>query len=52
MEISEKHAGIIVNRGDGTPEEYLALAELCEKAIQKETGKKPEREVIVFGRNL
>ena len=52
MQISEKHAGIIVNRGDGTPEEYLALVNLCEKAIQKETGKKPEREVIVFGGNL
>lgn len=51
MQVSEKHAGIIVNRGDGTPEEYLALVELCESEIQKATGRKPEREVVIFGRN-
>ncbi len=51
MQVSEKHAGIIVNRGDGTPEEYLALVELCESEIQKATGRKPEREVVIFGRD-
>lgn len=51
MQVSEKHAGIIVNRGDGTPEEYIALVELCENEIRKVTGKKPEREVVIFGRN-
>ncbi len=52
MQVSEKHAGIIVNTGGGTPEEYLELMTDCEKIIQKTVGKKPEREVIVLGGDL
>lgn len=51
MEISCEHANVIVNRGGGTPEEYLALVDLCERTIEKKVGKRPEREVIVFGRD-
>lgn len=49
MQVSEKHANVIVNVGGGTPEEYLAVMDECEKAIKKYTGKKPTREVNVFG---
>ena len=49
MQVSEKHANVIVNSGGGTPEDYLAVLAECEKKIQKNIGKKPEREVIIFG---
>ncbi len=49
MQVSKKHAGIIVNVGGGTPDDYIKLADICAKTIQKEVGKRPEREVIVFG---
>lgn len=48
MEISERHANFIVNRG-GTPEEYLYLVKLAEKKVFESFGVKLSREVKIIG---
>lgn len=48
MEISDRHANFIVNRG-GTPEDYLYLVNICEKKVYETFGIKLEREVKIIG---
>ncbi len=48
MEISDKHANFIVNRG-GTAEDYLHLMELAERKVYETFGIKLLREVKVIG---
>ncbi len=49
MQISEKHANVIVNTGGGTAEEYLELVNLAEKTVRKNFGIKLEKEICVYG---
>lgn len=48
-EISSKHAGFIVNRGEATAREVLTLIETAQKIIKDKMGIKLEREVVVIG---
>jgi len=50
MKISEKHANFIVNDRGGTPEDYLGLLELAERAVYEKFGVKLQREVVVVGK--
>lgn len=49
MEISDVHANFIVNRGGGTPEEYLYLVKLAERKVYETFGIKLIREIKVLG---
>ena len=44
-EVSVKHAGFIVNRGNATAKDVLSLEELVRKAVLEQTGISLEREV-------
>ncbi|MBE7075998.1 MAG: UDP-N-acetylmuramate dehydrogenase [Clostridiales bacterium] len=44
-EISKKHAGFIINTGDATAKDVLALVEFIEEKLLEE-GFKPEREIV------
>lgn len=48
-QVSEKHAGFIVNLGGATCEEVLKLIELVREEVTKQTGTKLECEVRVTG---
>jgi len=48
MQFSPIHANFIINKG-GTPEDYLTLVELAEKAVYEKLGKKLVREVNIIG---
>ncbi len=48
MQFSPVHANFIVNKG-GTPEAYLYLVELAERAVYETFGKKLVREVNIIG---
>jgi UDP-N-acetylmuramate dehydrogenase len=48
--ISEKHANFIINTGDATATDVLALLELARKKVREETGIHLEPEVHVVGR--
>ncbi len=50
-EISDKHAGFIVNRGGGSAGDYLALKELARETVMRKFGVKAEDEIIVIGNN-
>lgn len=45
-EISTKHAGFIINSGDATSSDFLALAEFIEEKFAK-IGQKFEREIVI-----
>lgn len=45
-EVSEKHAGFIVNRGDATSQDVLALIETIREKVEKTSGIRLEPEVI------
>jgi len=45
-EVSEKHAGFIVNRGGATSADVLRLIELIQKEVEKQTGILLEPEII------
>ena len=47
-EISTKHAGFIVNRGNATGKDYLVLVELIENKVKKEYNLTLEREVEIL----
>lgn len=49
MEISDVHANFIVNRGGGTPEEYMYLVGLAERKVYENFGIKLVREIKVLG---
>ena len=48
-QVSEKHAGFIVNRGGATCADILALAELVRETVLRETGVTLEMEVRTLG---
>lgn len=48
MAFSDKHANFMVNLGNGTFEDAMALAELAERKVLEATGIKLEREVQVI----
>ncbi len=43
--VSEKHAGFIVNAGDATCSDVMALIEKIQETVQKQTGVSLECEV-------
>lgn len=48
MQISNIHANFIINKG-GTPEDYLRLVNIAEKAVFEKFGKKLVQEVNIIG---
>ena len=48
-EISNKHAGFIVNNGNATADDVLELTKLVQEKIWKKYGKKVELEIEVLG---
>ncbi|MDX1296454.1 MAG: UDP-N-acetylmuramate dehydrogenase [Sulfurimonadaceae bacterium] len=50
MAFSEHHANFLVNLGEGTFEDAMALVELAEQKVYEETGIQLQREVIVVDR--
>jgi UDP-N-acetylmuramate dehydrogenase len=50
MAFSERHANFLVNLGEGTFEEAMALAELAERKVFEASGIRLEREVVVVDR--
>ncbi len=48
MKISEKHAGFLVNEGDGSFQDAMKLVENVRKIILKEFGENLEMEVVVW----
>ena len=44
-EVSEKHAGFIINKGNATAKDVLSLSELIKKTVLKETGVELESEI-------
>lgn len=50
MEISRVHANFIVNKGGGSADDFLKLAELAEKKVFEKYGIRLEREVRVIGK--
>ncbi len=51
-QISEKHAGFIINKGNATAENVLQLIEYTKAKIYESTGKTIEPEVEIIGRKL
>ena len=49
-EVSIKHSGFIINKGNATAEDILNLAEYVEKEVYKKFGKKIELEIEVIGK--
>ena len=47
--VSEKHAGFIVNEGNATSSDILALIQFVKDAVYKKTGKKLELEIEIIG---
>lgn len=48
-QVSEKHAGFIVNIGDATTEDILNLIAFCQKTVQEQFGVTLETEVKIVG---
>lgn len=46
-QVSEKHAGFIINKGSATCDDVLKLCEICADTVYKEKGVKLEREIRV-----
>lgn len=47
-QISDKHAGFLINRNNATAKDILDLIELTQKTVKKETGVTLEPEVIIL----
>ena len=45
--MSEKHSGFIINKGDATCSDIVALAEHVEKVVFEQTGVAIEKEMII-----
>jgi UDP-N-acetylmuramate dehydrogenase len=50
-EVSKKHAGFIINKGNATAKEYIALIEHVQKTVKENFGVELEREVRIIGRD-
>lgn len=48
-EVSEKHAGFVINAGNATPEDIIALIEEVQKRVFEHAGVKLEPEVKIVG---
>ena len=48
-EVSEKHAGFIVNKGNATAKRYIKFNRLCKKEVLKKFGKQIETEIKIIG---
>ena len=48
-QVSEKHAGFIINRGGATCSDVLALVDQVRERVLRETGVTLEREVRLLG---
>ena len=46
-QVSEKHSGFIINKGDATCDDIVALAEHVEKVVFEQTGVAIEKEMII-----
>ena len=46
-QVSEKHSGFIINKGDATCQDIVALAEHVEKVVFEKTGVSIEKEMII-----
>lgn len=51
-QVSLKHAGFIVNKGNATASDYIALIEHVQKVVKEKFGVKLEREVRIIGEDL
>lgn len=47
-QISEKHAGFIVNQGGARAKDYLALSDLAIKCVKEKFGIELEREIEIL----
>ncbi len=50
-EVSTKHAGFIVNKGNATAKDYISLIEHVQKTVKENFGVELEREVRIIGRD-
>ena len=48
-QVSEKHAGFVINRGGATADDVLRLVELVAQTVEKETGVRLEPEIRFIG---
>lgn len=48
-QVSEKHAGFIINKGNATAEEVLQLTKRVQEQVEKQFGKKIELEIELIG---
>ena len=48
-QVSEKHAGFIVNTGDATEQDIIDLINYVKKVVHEKTGKNIELEVEILG---
>ncbi|MBE5783690.1 MAG: UDP-N-acetylmuramate dehydrogenase [Clostridiales bacterium] len=51
-QVSEKHAGFLINRGDATAKDFLDLMALVQETVMKNFGVKLENEVRILGSEL
>ena len=51
-QVSEKHAGFIINKGDATTDDILKLIEYCQKVVFEKFGVKLDTEVKFIGEKL
>ncbi len=50
-EVSKKHAGFIINKGNATATDYIALIHHVQKTVKEKFGVELEREVRIIGRD-
>lgn len=48
-EVSTKHAGFIVNKGDATAQDVLELIDIIIKTVKEKTGFEIEKELLIIG---
>lgn len=51
-QVSEKHAGFLINRGGATAADFLGLMELVQNTVMEKFGVKLENEVRILGSDL
>lgn len=51
-EVSKKHAGFIINKGNATASDYIALIEHVQKTVKENFGVELEREVRIIGEEI
>jgi UDP-N-acetylmuramate dehydrogenase len=52
VQVSKKHANFIVNKGQGTASDMIALITFIKEKAEKEKGIKLETEIVIVGENL